>query len=259
MANGKILYRGPSLLDGSDIVVIATLSSENRKTGGMIQTWILRADMSPNQAVQTGEDRGICGNCPHRGPSEDGKGRSCYVSWYQAPTQVYKAFVGGKYPHAAETNYTEFLGRMVRFGSYGDPAAVPIEVWENLARLSNGRWTGYTHQWRDCSREYARFLMASCETEADRVLAKSMGYRTFRTRSAAQAVVSGEFTCPASEEAGKLKTCETCGVCFGTRDGRSARAKDVVIVAHGGLSVKSNYTKYFGLTVEKKDISLQPA
>ena len=43
---GFILYRGPSLLDGSPIVVVATMASSNRKTGltgkkNMVQVWIL--------------------------------------------------------------------------------------------------------------------------------------------------------------------------------------------------------------------------
>jgi hypothetical protein len=45
-----VLYRGPSLLDGSPIVAIATIGSTNVKTGPMVQTWILRADMNPLEA-----------------------------------------------------------------------------------------------------------------------------------------------------------------------------------------------------------------
>ena len=43
MANGYILYEGQSMIDGQDIVVIATgfdKDSKNSKTGDMIQTWI---------------------------------------------------------------------------------------------------------------------------------------------------------------------------------------------------------------------------
>ena len=51
MANGVILYEGPSELDGSPIVVIATFGSKNRKTGkgrkNLIQTWIMRQDVAP--------------------------------------------------------------------------------------------------------------------------------------------------------------------------------------------------------------------
>ena len=46
-----IIYEGPSLLDGQQIVVIATgikSKSSNGKTGGMIQTWILLCDIDPH-------------------------------------------------------------------------------------------------------------------------------------------------------------------------------------------------------------------
>lgn len=38
-----IIYRGPSLIDGAPIVVIAIDSASNTKTGRMVQTYILRA------------------------------------------------------------------------------------------------------------------------------------------------------------------------------------------------------------------------
>ena len=52
--NGYILWRGPSLLDGSPIVVIAIKKSGNRKTGRMLQTYILRADQTPVEAIRSG-------------------------------------------------------------------------------------------------------------------------------------------------------------------------------------------------------------
>ena len=67
-----IIYRGPSLLDGAPIVVIAIDSARNTKTGRMVQTYILRADMDPREANKTGADFSICGTCPHRGtPTTD--------------------------------------------------------------------------------------------------------------------------------------------------------------------------------------------
>lgn len=74
--------------------------------------------------------------------------------------------------------------------------------------------------------------MASADSEADRVIAKAMGYRTFRVRTAAEPVQAGEFICPASEEAGKRKTCETCGACSG---GVNSRKADPAIIVHGSL------------------------
>jgi hypothetical protein len=68
--NGVILYRGPSLLDGKRIVVVATglaRRSKNPKTGNLVQTYIL-ADQGedPIRAWLNGGDESICGTCPPR-------------------------------------------------------------------------------------------------------------------------------------------------------------------------------------------------
>ena len=64
MANptGYVIYRGPSLLDGAPIVAIATMQTSNRKTGNMVQTWILREDVSPVEASKAGADASVCGD-----------------------------------------------------------------------------------------------------------------------------------------------------------------------------------------------------
>lgn len=51
-----VFYRGPSLIDGSPIVGIAVFPAgkANAKTGAMLQTYILRDDMSPMKAIQSG-------------------------------------------------------------------------------------------------------------------------------------------------------------------------------------------------------------
>ena len=65
-----LLYDGPSRLDRAPIIVLATgidTPSKNQKTGPMVQTYILRKDISPSEAVRSGADYSICGNCIHRG------------------------------------------------------------------------------------------------------------------------------------------------------------------------------------------------
>jgi hypothetical protein len=239
--NGAVLYRGPSLLDGSPIVVIATgldSASGNGKTGDMIQTWILRDDVSPTEAVKSGADSSICGDCPHRGTA--GRERTCYVVVFQAPLNVWKTFHRGRYLEALPVDATK--GRMVRIGSYGDPAAVPVAVWEDLTRGSLA-WTGYTHQWRNCDPALARFCMASCDTVGDRAAAKLTGWRTFRVSLAVAgdtAKREGEVVCPASKEAGVKLDCAACKACNGTASGKRG---DVTIQAHGGVAVMSNLAK----------------
>jgi hypothetical protein len=55
-SKGFIIDRGLSPIDGQPYVAILTLESSNRKTGNMAQVWIMREDINPVEAVQTGED-----------------------------------------------------------------------------------------------------------------------------------------------------------------------------------------------------------
>jgi hypothetical protein len=67
---GFVLYRGPSVIDGQPIMVIATGLEDggsNSKTGPMVQIYIMRADQNPMQAAQRGDDVSICGSCIHMG------------------------------------------------------------------------------------------------------------------------------------------------------------------------------------------------
>jgi len=51
---GFILQRGLSPIDNNPFVVIMTMKTTNRKTGDMIQVWILREDVNPVEAIATG-------------------------------------------------------------------------------------------------------------------------------------------------------------------------------------------------------------
>jgi len=137
----------------------------------------------------------------------------------------------GGYPVYDPAAHEHLLrGRLIRFGTWGDPAAAPVAVWEMLASLALGR-TGYSHQWRRVSADWARFLMASVDTPEDMAEAHAAGWRTFRTRKATEPVLPCEIVCPASAEAGKRRTCATCKACSGAT--ASAAARSVVIMAHG--------------------------
>jgi hypothetical protein len=229
--NGVVLYRGPSAIDGSPIIVIATglkASSANTKTGAMVQTWILAADVNPLEALRTGADVGICGGCIHRPTSFDGatwKDRSCYVNVAQAPLNVWKTAGRGRY--SDQWDAESFRGRYVRLGSYGDPAAVPVSVWRTVLELATG-WTGYTHQARNPKlRGVLEWCQVSADSEADAVAARAAGCGSFRVLAADEKPAEFETVCPASEEAGRKATCETCGMC----SGRTGAA--IAINAHG--------------------------
>jgi hypothetical protein len=121
----------------------------------------------------------------------------------------------------------------VRLGTYGDPAAVPGAVWDNLLKHSAGH-TGYTHQ-HDKAPDYAR-MMYSADTAQEAQEAHKKGYRTFRVIPVKQwqeqgigAILGAEILCPASEEAGKRVTCDKCKLCTGS----NKPAKSIAIIAHG--------------------------
>jgi len=234
--NGAVIYRGPSVLDGQPIVVIAiglNMSSKNRKTGNMIQTYILREDIAPLEAIKTGADVSICWDCSLRGDGT-GKNRKCYVNVGQGPTVVWKTYKAGGYPIANDLTRIG-CNRLVRIGTYGDPAAVPYYVWAELVQESVGH-TGYTHQWRSRS-DLQKFCMASAENEHQAAAAQSEGWRTFRVAMPKDLPQSKhvlkEAVCPASKEAGKLLTCDKCLACDGTM---SLRRGSIVIQAHGGTA-----------------------
>ena len=237
-ANGVVLYHGRSMLDGEDIVAIATLESANTKTGNMVQTWILRSDIPPMDAIRSGGDKSICGDCPQRGDGT-GTGRNCYVNVGQAPASIWRTWQANGYPRALPSQYKSIVsGRAVRLGAYGDPAMVPYHIWADFVKYSAG-WTGYTHQWREEWAQPLRSLcMASVESDSGRWAASLMGWRTFRVRSESDPVITGvEIVCPASPEGGNKLKCMDCLLCCGT--GRHPSARSVVIVDHGPLSPQS--------------------
>jgi hypothetical protein len=222
-----IIYNGPSLLDGKPIVVIATYSNRNSKTGRVVQTYILRADINPLEASKTGEDYSICGDCVMRGtPTSDperkqAKGRRCYVNLGQGVLIVYKSFLRGVYQTGDARDMGR--GRFVRVGTYGDPGAVPSQVWDELLSEAT-TWTAYSHQsgWRP------DIAMQSADTYAQAWAHWRAGRRTFRVITGIEHLDKAhEALCPASKEAGQRVQCTACKLCKG-----GTAAKSIAIVEH---------------------------
>jgi len=232
--NGIILYKGPSVIDGKYIMVLASGifdKSDNEKTGNMIQTWIMRADHAPIEAKQRGFDYSVCGDCKHKHFG------SCYVNIAHGPHNTFYAYIRDKYIPFEEKHLELFKGRKVRLGSYGDPAAVPTEVWAKICSVTDG-WTGYTHQWnkRFTDPELKNYCMASCDNTAEYRKAKDLGWRCFRIRPSDDFHIStnrlnyNEFVCPASNEAGNKTNCSKCKACMGLS---ASTYKDPCIIVHG--------------------------
>jgi hypothetical protein len=231
---GYIAYEGRSRIDGSPIVVIINKidsDSANDKTGALVQSFILRSDIPPLEAIHTGADRSICGDCEHRPLLAKQTGKPpCYVAVWQAPRSVFDAYKAGRYERATPAQLRAILkGRKLRIGTYGDGAAAPVELWEEITAETAGH-TGYSHQWKRPDFDHARWsrlVMASADTIDDAALANLHGMRVFRV-SVGIDKQPAETVCPASAEAGRRTTCEKCLLCAGT----SNTARDIVIADH---------------------------
>ena len=240
-ASGALLWQGASRFDGAPIVAIATglnARSRNAKTGDLAQVWILRSDVAPMAAVNSGADRSICGSCRHRGAIVDGRNvdRTCYVTVWQAPRSVWESWRRGIYPPAELDSV--FDGRKVRIGAYGDPGAVPFDVWRrSLAPAA--AVTGYTHAWRD-NFDLSAYCMASCDTVSETIQARLAGWRTFRVRRRGEDLAPREIACPAALESGHKTTCSACVAC----GGHAAKARaNVAILAHGAAGKISTFER----------------
>ena len=230
---GFIAYEGPSAIDGAPIVVIVNKldGSDNSKTGAIVQSFIIRSDVAPVEALQTGADESICGQCEHRPllARETGKA-PCYVQVGKSVQSVYHAYKRGRYTKADPATIARALaGKIVRLGTYGDPFAAPVTMWAQITRYAAGR-RGYTHQWGRPDFDvdaWAPLVMASADTLDQAARANLLGMRVFRV-SVGVDRQPGETVCPASAEGGRKSTCAKCTLCAGT----SIQARDIVIADH---------------------------
>lgn len=229
---GFVIDRGVSPIDGNPYVAVLVIRSRNAKTGDMTQVFILRPDVHPLRAIASGDDRTICGDCPHRRRQVwDAKRkrfrwvRSCYVDVGKSVAAVWRAFTRGSYPEYDPALHAHHIrGRRIRWGAYGDPAILTESVVRTLTALADGH-TGYTHQWVEPWAQWARGLFqASCDSFSDYLAASGRGWRTFAVVPQDAAPYSGKL-CPATA-AGSQAQCLTCRLCDGAKS-------DIYVEAHG--------------------------
>ena len=230
-SNGVILYEGPSTGNGDPIVVIlpgVKRRSKNAKTDDMKHIWIVRQDMSPQEAWHKGLDAGSnCHvECMHRSAASGGIG-SCYLELYNAPRAVWQAWKDGNYPYLPEQDRAEFFaGSVIRFGAYGDPGMVPAEVWSFRHVLKS--YTGYTARWSTLDDSW-QWLTASVPTVADSLRARSKGWRYFRAKAPGEPDAQGERPCPAVGD--NPVPCAVCLQCDGSESKGKRPSKTIVV--HG--------------------------
>jgi hypothetical protein len=237
-----VLYNGPSWLDGAPIVCVATLRSTNRKTGEMIQTWVMRADVGPLDASKLALDASVCGQCPRRWSL----GGDCYVNLGQASRSVWAHWERSGCPNANWAQHVDALRQGARhgfrMGSYGDPWAVPFQVWRDvLAALEPPTHTGYTHQWRRGSDdpEHVAWLrahvMASVDSPSEALQARSLGWRYFLAVAPDVTPPARTVLCLAERDV-NARACQECGMCNGAGGPNGARVASVYLVEHGSRS-----------------------
>lgn len=231
--NSRVFYRGFSPVDGAPIVgIISGLvnPSGNEKTGGrFLQTWILRADVHPKDAVKLDYDKSICGTCIHRG--NFGKSRTCYVRLSHGPAGVWESFDAGNIVDMSEDDYKHVASMHVglRMGAYGDPGMIPFDAWAKLLDVVPFN-TGYTHRpLTDIDARFSRYVMASCETKRELDFANSQGYRGFYVAPMGTVTIDLPSTIECRATAVN-KQCDSCKLC-GSK-GESA-GLNIWIAAHG--------------------------
>jgi len=227
--NGYTLHE--TMENGEKVAIIATgikRKTNNRKTGDMVQIWILLADQNPIVAVQSGLDANtICQGCPFA------SGQGCYVNVGQAPLAIWKAYSKGKYPKLKPADYGKvFTGKKVRFGAYGNPTLIPLAMVKAIASVSKG-WTGYFHNWRELgqtkARAYNAYFMASTETETSFNLANTQGLRVFHAN-----IKQPENTVECLSDSRGI-SCADCQLC----QGWNKKAKNIWINPHGSKVKKA--------------------
>lgn len=237
--NSAIFFIGESLIDGMRVIAIATglkKHSINTKTGPMIQIYILRADTPPKEAADMGLDVSVCGDCQLRPiiaaviAAKTGNDISeCYVDKIRGPNAVWHSWNNGNIAFIDPGELADIIndtGAPIRYGAYGDPAAIPNNIWYTLSKNNSIAATGYTHQW-ETRPDLAPLFMASIDpvtypdTDKARKSAAAMGFKTYRVITDITDIRENEILCP--EKSGRTN-CANCLLCSGAR-----KSKDIAI------------------------------
>jgi hypothetical protein len=147
-----LLYEGPSLITGEDIVVIA-IPDRNPKTRRMLFTYVLLQGKSPEVAAHDGSDRAICGDCKFRAAVEEAQAANLatlarLTAPYAAASErlIDHEHLALKNAVASRRCYVRLTGQDDVYGKAADEAVPPDEVWrmwkngEFSVRPVDGGW-----------------------------------------------------------------------------------------------------------------------
>ena len=198
--------------------------SMNRKLGlGDIQihTYHFSIDQIKNNDLTL--DKHNCKSCKFSYNQNGGKSGGCYTHRNYSLMGL-KSKLGRL--HRMNTSFERFNKKkfnefiefcktyevnLLRFGSYGEGISMTLNVIEDLISISKN-YNSYTHQWHLKSvQPYKERFMASCDNPIEEKIAQDMGWKTFTIGG------NSGINCPASKEAGKKTTCNSCALCGGVK------------------------------------------
>lgn len=195
----------------------------------ILQTYCFTLEQVKEQSLK--KDKKVCFDCPFSYNMNNGKSGGCYThkgllsfglkSKLNRLNRLYRANkIQTGYFGIFEKIYKYSLKypiKFIRFGTYGEPTLLPIELMTSLSTLVK-KYSGYTHQWNKVDPAYSQFLMSSVHNVFEANIAKSFGYRSFLV----DVNKPDNFVlCPASSRIAKEKksNCSDCGLCSGSNIG----------------------------------------
>jgi hypothetical protein len=235
----KVLFR-----QGDALILFSEGKTSNKKIARpdekIVQTYSFSRGQfdavagKPTMTEFFSHDGPVCGDCPFA-VNNGAKVSACYTHKYMQYAGMLSSLraIARKYyyferiPELDEVKRTNVIyictGRYVRFGSYGEPTLIPIDLVSSVCEVAS-TWTGYTHQYMRHP-EYAPYFMASTHGAVDTMLAKSMGWRCF---ASSEERMDGMVHCPASKESGFISYCSKCALCSGT-GGRGKKSVNIIL------------------------------
>ena len=251
---GAIVWEGASAIDGKPIAVVINWGgvldpkAANDKTGAMVQSYIIptapEAIAKGVKGLTSGFDYSVCGDCKHRPALYKQAGASpCYVNIGQGVLGVIRSFHKRAYPTIDHKVAAKLVsGLSVRFGTWGDPGAAPIYIWQSLASRAKSR-TGYTHRWMDTasSVDWQSLVMASVDSPKEAIFAEASGWATFETVSdPGQALREGQARCPSDNRNARKTPCIRCPLqCSGTEPG-PIKSRQILVHGPGDIGRRIN-------------------
>lgn len=204
---------------GNNVHVMQYKASANRKLGMSFIIGTYHFSLSQVTNISLIYDKASCFDCPFSFNMNNNKSGGCYTHkglQRMGLNSMLKRLNKLVIEDYSEAKFKAFIKQvrikadLVRFGIYGEPILMPIEMVKKLASLGN-KQTGYTHQWYTAKKEYAKYFMASVNN-SNRIEAENKGWRCFVV---SHTKLEKTTVCPASKEASRKLTCSTCGLCNG--------------------------------------------